>query len=80
MRACRRRGAAPRRRRPAGGAGHVTSAYHSAALGRPIALGLLSAGRARLGRRSSPQGWTGCRSRWRWSRRCSGIRRKRLHG
>ncbi|GGC49682.1 sarcosine oxidase subunit alpha [Siccirubricoccus deserti] len=29
--------------------GHVTSAYHSAALGRPIALGLLSAGRARLG-------------------------------
>jgi sarcosine oxidase subunit alpha len=35
----------------AGGApeGHVTSAYPSAALGRPVALGLLAAGRARLG-------------------------------
>jgi sarcosine oxidase subunit alpha len=29
--------------------GHVTSAYASAALGRPIALGLLAGGRARLG-------------------------------
>jgi sarcosine oxidase subunit alpha len=29
--------------------GHVTSSYHSAALGRSIALGLISGGRARLG-------------------------------
>ncbi len=29
--------------------GHVTSAYHSAALGRPFALGLLAAGRSRIG-------------------------------
>jgi sarcosine oxidase subunit alpha len=29
--------------------GHVTSAYHSAALGRPIALALVEGGRARLG-------------------------------
>lgn len=29
--------------------GHVTSAYHSAALGRPIALGLLAGGRGRMG-------------------------------
>jgi sarcosine oxidase subunit alpha len=28
--------------------GHVTSAYHSPALGRPIALALVEAGRARL--------------------------------
>ncbi|MGH8265879.1 MAG: glycine cleavage T C-terminal barrel domain-containing protein, partial [Steroidobacteraceae bacterium] len=30
--------------------GHVTSSYHSAVLGRSIALGLVSGGRARLGR------------------------------
>jgi sarcosine oxidase, subunit alpha len=29
--------------------GHVTSAYHSPTLGRPIALGLLAGGRARMG-------------------------------
>jgi sarcosine oxidase subunit alpha len=29
--------------------GHVTSAYHSANLGRSIAMGLVSGGRARLG-------------------------------
>jgi sarcosine oxidase subunit alpha len=29
--------------------GHVTSAYRSASLGHPIALGLLAGGRARLG-------------------------------
>jgi sarcosine oxidase subunit alpha len=29
--------------------GHITSAYHSAALGRPFALGLVAAGRQRIG-------------------------------
>jgi len=29
--------------------GHVTSSYHSACLGHPIALGLVSGGRARRG-------------------------------
>jgi sarcosine oxidase subunit alpha len=29
--------------------GHVTSSYHSAALGRSIALALIAGGRARLG-------------------------------
>jgi sarcosine oxidase subunit alpha len=31
--------------------GHVTSAYHSPALGRSIALALVAGGRARLGQR-----------------------------
>lgn len=37
------------RRGPETARGHITSSYHSACLGRPIALGLLSAGRARHG-------------------------------
>lgn len=37
------------RRGPETAQGHITSSYHSACLGRPIALGLLSAGRARHG-------------------------------
>lgn len=37
------------RRGPETARGHITSSYHSACLGRPIALGLLSAGRGRHG-------------------------------
>ena len=37
------------RRGPETARGHITSSYHSACLGRPIALGLLSAGRTRHG-------------------------------
>ena len=37
------------RRGPETAQGHITSSYHSACLGRPIALGLLSAGRSRHG-------------------------------
>jgi sarcosine oxidase, subunit alpha len=35
--------------RPGSSLGHVTSAYHSAALGHPIALAMVKGGRARLG-------------------------------
>ncbi len=41
------------------GLGHVTSAYASAALGRPIALGLLQSGRARVGTSVFALGCTG---------------------
>jgi sarcosine oxidase subunit alpha len=36
---------------PAPALGHVTSAYHSAALGRPFALALVRGGRDRIGQR-----------------------------
>ncbi len=42
---------APSRRRPLPMRGHVTSSYHSPALGRAIALALVSGGRASLGER-----------------------------
>ncbi len=40
---------APVRRAPAPTIGHVTSSYHSATLGRSIALALVRSGRARIG-------------------------------
>ena len=61
----RRAERAPTPSRPVPMLGHVTSSYHSPALGRPFALALVADGRAGSARPCSPR-WarTWCRSRW----------------